>query len=189
MRKKGFFAFRWIIPALLVVQVLFLCITMFAAGDTILDGDVARQYTHMIAMWKAGTPFVPDWVYTTTMEVDTAVLLALPFYGILGDAVLAFCCANVVNIAMWIGFIFLFCRRVNRLSSLQINPYLACVLILIPYSSGNLYYWNMMFLNCSPYTFKVLLPLLLIYLLLTPSPRAPKNGIGFCSFSICLFLA
>lgn len=175
MRKKGFFSFRWIIPALLVVQVLFLCITMFAAGDTILDGDVARQYTHMIAMWKAGTPFVPDWVYTTTMEVDTAVLLALPFYGILGDAVLAFCCANVVNIAMWIGFIFLFCHRVNRLSSLQINPFLACVLILIPYSSGNLYYWNMMFLNCSPYTFKVLLPLLLIYLLLTPSAKAPQK--------------
>lgn len=141
-----------------------------------MDGDVARQYTHMIAMWESGTPFVPDWVYTTTMEVDTAVFFALPFYGILGDAVLAFCCANVVNIAMWIGFIFLFCHRVNRHSSLRINPYLASILVLIPYSAGNLYYWNMMFLNCSPYTWKVLLPLLLIYLLLTPSPKAPQKS-------------
>lgn len=175
MRKNSLLAFRWILPVLLVVQVLFLCITMFAAGDTILDGDVARQYTHMIAMWESGTPFVPDWVYTTTMEVDTAVLLALPFYGLLGDATLAFCCANIVNIAMWIGFIFLFCRRVNQQSLLRINPWLACILILIPYSAGNLYYWNMMFLNCSPYTFKVLLPLLLIYLLLTPSPKTPQK--------------
>lgn len=167
---------RWIFPVLLVAQVLFLCFTMFAAGDTILDGDVARQYTHMIAMWESGTPFVSDWVYTTTMEIDTAVFFALPFYGILGDAVLAFCFANIVNIAMWIGFIFLFCHRVNHNSSLQINPYLASILVLIPYSAGNLYYWNMMFLNCAPYTFKVLLPLLLIYLLLTPSPKTPKKS-------------
>lgn len=173
--KKYPISFRWLFPFLLIAQVLFLCFTMFSAGNTIQDGDVARQYTHMIAMWESGTIFVPDWIYTTTMETDTAVLLALPFYGLLKDAILAFCFANVVNIALWIVFIFFFCKRINQNYSLSINPYLVCVLVLIPYSTGNLYYWNMMFLNCSPYTLKVILPLLLIFLLLLPEPKAPRK--------------
>lgn len=183
MSKKMSLLFRRLFPCLLVFQVAFLCITMFAAEDTIQDGDVARQYTHMIAMWEAGTPFVPDWVYTTTMELDTAVFLALPFYAVTKDAVLSFCCANVVNILLWIALVFLLCHRVNRIASFYIDPCLASILVLIPYSTGSLYYWNMMFLNCSPYTLKVALPLLLIFLLLPP-PITEKST-TFYSVSIC----
>lgn len=187
MSKKMSLLFRRLFPCLLVFQVAFLCITMFAAEDTIQDGDVARQYTHMIAMWEAGTPFVPDWVYTTTMELDTAVFLALPFYAVTKDAVLSFCCANVVNILLWIALVFLLCHRVNRIASFYIDPCLASILVLIPYSTGSLYYWNMMFLNCSPYTLKVALPLLLIFLLLPPHHRK-IDYILLCVYLFLLFL-
>lgn len=181
MVKKLSTSIRYVIPAVLVLQVLFLIIMMFLSGNTMIDGDSARLYLHMEAIWNAKTLFVPDWIYPTTVELDCALLFALPFYGLFRDPVIAFCCANVVIILLWIMLIYALCKRINAVSSLRINPFLACLLVLTPYSTAFLYYWNMMFLNGSQYAFKVMLPLLLMYLLLAPKEKSPTKSDWICT--------
>lgn len=171
---------------LLAIQVAFLGITTFLAGDRIIDGDTGRLYQHMSAIWEAGTLFVPGWIYPTTMELDCALLLALPFYGFTKDAVVSFCCASIVILVLWILLLCAVTQRINRNFSAHMVPSIVCLLVLIPYSSANLYYWNMMFLNGSQYAFKIMLPLLLLYLLLEPHPQAPSARSWFLLF---LYLA
>lgn len=176
MVKKFPSSIRYVIPAVLLLQVLFLIIMMFSSGSTMIDGDSARLYLHMEAIWNQKTLFVPDWIYPTTVELDCALLFALPFYGLFGDPVIAFCCANVLIILLWLVLVYALSKRINAVSSLHINPFLACLLVLTPYSTAALYYWNMMFLNGSQYAFKVMLPLLLVYLLLIPQPDSPTKS-------------
>lgn len=171
---------------LLFVQVVFLCITTFSAGIHIIDGDTSRLYQHMEAIWESGTLFVPDWIYPTTMELDCSLLLALPFYAITQDAVTAFACASIVIIFLWIWLTYCLVGRINHCCSLRISAPLVCLFILIPYSTANLYYWNMMFLNGSQYAFKVMLPLLLICLLLEPNPKCPSHA---SLFLLIIYLA
>lgn len=171
---------------LLIVQVAFLIVTTFGLGNRAIDGDTGRLYQHMEAIWESGTLFVPEWIYPTTMELDCSLLLALPFYGITKDAVTAFACSCVVIIFLWIGMACCLAGRINRYCSLHIPAPLVCILILIPYSTANLYYWNMMFLNGAQYAFKVMIPLLLICLLLEPNPKAPSRG---SIFLLALYLA
>lgn len=171
---------------LLIAQVSFLIVTTFSLGNHAIDGDTGRLYQHMEAIWESGTLFVPGWIYPTTMELDCSLLLALPFYGITKDAVIAFACSCVVIIFLWIGVASCLVGRINRYCSLHIPAPLVCTLILIPYSTANLYYWNMMFLNGAQYAFKVMIPLLLICLLLEPNPKAPSRG---SIFLLALYLA
>lgn len=77
MVKKLSTSIRYVIPSVLVLQVLFLIIMMFLSGNTMIDGDSARLYLHMEAIWNAKTLFVPDWIYPTTVELDCALLFAL----------------------------------------------------------------------------------------------------------------
>lgn len=164
---------------LLVAQVVFLVVTTFSIGNRAIDGDTGRLYQHMEAIWGAGTLFVPDWIYPTTMELDCSLLLALPFYGITKDAVTAFACSCVVIIFLWIGLTYCLVGRINRYCSLHISAPLVCTFILIPYSAANLYYWNMMFLNGAQYAFKVMIPLLLVCLLLELTPKTPSRSSFF----------
>lgn len=186
--KKLSTSMRYVIPAALLVQVLFLIIMMFLSGNTMIDGDSARLYLHMEAIWNEKTLFVPDWIYPTTVELDCALLFALPFYGLFKDPIFAFCCANVIIILLWLVLTYALCKRINMVSSLRINPFLVCLLVLTPYSTASLYYWNMMFLNGSQYALKVMLPLLLVYLLLTPQPKSPTKLDWVCTAAYLLGL-
>lgn len=151
------------------MQVLFLGVVSLQGGDAFIDGDTGRLYQHMVAIWEQGTLFPEGWIYPTTMELDCSLLLALPFYGLTHNAVLAFWCANMLWIVLWICLVVLLA---HRLQIRTLAP-LAALLVLTPYSCANLYYWNMMFLNASQYAWKVMLPLLLICLLLEPHPERP----------------
>lgn len=160
---------------MLFIQVLFLGVVSLRGGANFIDGDTGRLYQHMVAIWEQGTLFPDGWIYPTTMELDCSLLLALPFYGLTHNAVLAFWCANMIWIVLWICLIVLLA---HRLQIRTLAP-LAALLVLTPYSCANLYYWNMMFLNASQYAWKVMLPLLLIYLLLEPHPEHPSRRAWF----------
>ena len=90
--------FWWLAAA---IQVVFLCLTALRAGGAVIDNDAAKVYTHMMAIWESGTFLVPDWRYITTMELDCTTLLALPFYGLTHNPVLAFWCGNGVLLVLW----------------------------------------------------------------------------------------
>lgn len=160
-------------PALLGLQLLFLAVVTLSTGGHTLDGDAAKVYAHLRGIWESGTLLVPDWQYITTMELDCALLPALPFYGLTHDPVLACHLADLVLLGCWVGVILLLFRRLGEPLAYGC---LACLLVLVPYEFAMLGYWNMMFLNAAQYGIKVLLPLLLTALLLDarrrPTPAA-----------------
>ena len=110
-RIRSFHTVLW--GFLAAAQILFLCAVSWRAGGAVLDYDAAKAFTHMIASWGSGTLIVPEWQYITTMELDCADLLALPFYGLTRDVLLAFWCANVLLLAMWAALIGLLMRRMG----------------------------------------------------------------------------
>lgn len=160
-------------PVLLGLQILFLAVVTLSTGGHTLDGDAAKVYAHLRGIWESGTLLVPDWQYITTMELDCALLPALPFYGLTHDPVLACHLADLVMIGCWVGVILLLFRRLGE--PVQYGC-LACLLVLLPYEFAMLGYWNMMFLNAAQYGFKVLLPLLLTALLLDARHRPSASA-------------
>lgn len=150
-------------------QILFLCGVALRAGGAVIDNDAAKVYTHMMAIWESGTLLVPDWRYITTMELDCTTILALPFYGLTGNPVLAFWCGSVILLGLWAALLFVLVRRLGGSAA---KGALAVLAVLLPYEFYMTGYWNMLFLNASQYAFKVMLPLLLAVLLLAPDrPR------------------
>lgn len=170
-RSPGVGSLLW--PALLGLQLLFLAVVTLSTGGRTLDGDAAKVYAHLRGIWESGTLLVPDWQYITTMELDCALLPALPFYALTHDPVLACHLADLVLLGCWVGVILLLFRRLGEPPAYGC---LACLLVLVPYEFAMLGYWNMMFLNAAQYGIKVLLPLLLTALLLDarrrPTPAA-----------------
>ena len=158
--------FWWLAVA---AQILFLCVVELRAGGAVIDNDAGKVYTHMMAIWESGSLVVPDWRYITTMELDCTTILALPFYGLTNNPILAFWCGTVILLVLWAALLGLLVRR---LGGSPARGALAVLLVLLPYELCTVGYWNMLFLNASQYAFKVMLPLLLIVVLLAPErPR------------------
>lgn len=155
--------------SLAAAQIVFLLAVTFAAGGATLDGDAAKVCANLRGVWAQGRLILQDWVYPTTMELDCALLPALPFYGLTGDPVLALHLADALLIFAWAGAIWLLGRRLGARRRVAA---LAVLVTLVPWRFGMLDSWNMLFLNAAQYSFKVLLPLLLLALLLARRPRA-----------------
>lgn len=168
MRKKlqnGF----W--PALLALQVaVLLALIWLRPAELMIDNDAAKCYFHIMEMWKNGTAVIPDWYSITTLELDCASLLALPLYGLTGNILLSFQLADTLLVPA-AALLLLWLMR--RLGQDRDTCCIGTLLVMLPYSFGILEYWNMMFLNCAQYYFKVLLPLALIALLLPVNGKRP----------------
>ena len=171
-RERLKIGFWW---AMVAAQIVFLCLVALRAGGAVIDNDAAKVYTHMKAIWESGSLVVPDWRYITTMELDCTTLLALPFYGLTHNPILAFWCGNVVLLGLWAA---LLAFLVRRMGGSPARAGLAVLAVLLPYELCSVGYWNMLFLNASQYAFKVMLPLLLAALLLGPDrPRRRDWGL------------
>lgn len=145
-----------------------------------IDYDGAKLYKHAIEMWNHKTLFIPDWKYITTMELDCSLLLALPFYALCRNIFLSFGIANILLIFTYVAVVYAIFQR----TPYQKYAFLAVNLILIPYSSGMLEYFNMMFFNGAQYVLKVLIPLLFILLLTTEREKERESQTVSCLFSI-----
>ena len=98
---------------LAAAQIVFLCAVSWKAGGATIDNDAGKVFTHMMAIWESGTLAVPDWQYITTMEVDCTTILALPFYGLTRNPILAFWCGNVILLAGWAALLYTLVRRMG----------------------------------------------------------------------------
>lgn len=138
-----------------------------------LDNDAAKVFTHAIEMWNSKTIFIPNWVNETMLELDTALIFAVPIYAVTGDIIISFGISNIIILLLFYFFICAILKRMEQPLSIQL---ICCALITIPYSFGQLLYFNMMFFSGAFYGIKILLPIMLIWLLTYPHA---KHNIGF----------
>ena len=165
---------RWMESVLLlalVLQFLFFFYMNFFASENILNFDGVNLMLHAVEMWKNKTIFIQGWVETTTLELDCATLLAVPLYGLTGNILRSFGIANVIIVAYFVMII----SRLFRYAGYE-KKYLlmALSLIFVPYTVGMVEYFNMLFFQGSQYIIKVLIPILMIALLMTPKEQRKK---------------
>lgn len=129
------------------------------ATNYVVDQDSAKLMYHSMKMWENKSLIIPDWDYVSTGEWDCSSMLAMPIYGITGNITLSFAIANILNIFIFSGIVWILMKSVN-ISNRYI--FLALAIILIPYSWGMLNYANMLFYSGAQYIYKVLMPIALL---------------------------
>ena len=123
--------------------------------------DCATLFVHAKEIWRTGKLFVPGWRYITTVELDTPLIFAVPLYGLLGDIFIAFKLADLIFLLLLIWTVVRLCRKEDNL----LYTLLALDLILIPYSTERQDYFTLVYNYGAQYSFKVLIPLMIIVLL------------------------
>lgn len=164
--------FRLFLFLLAILQIFFISYMNLFESSKMIDYDGAKLYKHAIEMWENKSLFLPGWKYITTMELDCSLLLALPFYGIFRNIFISFGIANILFVLCYTAIILALFRN----TPFQGYGFLAVNLVLAPYSSGMLEYFNMMFFNGSQYVIKVMVPLLLVLLITAEKGRIKKAG-------------
>lgn len=149
--------------ALVIVQVCFLAYYNLTDFRYSMDHDMANGYYHFKQMIQHHSINIPDWHNTTTLELDTTFLFALPFYAITHNMFLASGLSNMVYVALYIAVTagILHIAKVDRTFT-----YFTIVLVLTPYTFGMLDYMNMLFFGIMWYTVKTIVPLLLVLLII-----------------------
>ncbi len=64
----------------LFIQCLFLIYFNLTRDIHTIDRDSAEVFVHAMEMWRNKKVLIPDWTYTTTLEWDCSLLLAVPRY-------------------------------------------------------------------------------------------------------------
>lgn len=147
---------------LLVVQFVLLCYFNLSDVRYSMDHDMANGFYHCREMIRNRTINISDWHHTTSMELDTTFLFAIPIYYFIKDLFLASGISSIIYIVLYIVTVYgiLKCANVDRKFI-----YFTITLVLTPYTFGMLDYVNMLFFGVSWYVVKALVPLMLIWLI------------------------
>lgn len=151
---------QMILGCMLTLQLICLFIMNLTMVTSRIDWDSANLFTHMIRMAEEKTYIIPGWLYTTSLEIDCSVLLAMPLYMLTGSIGLSVAVSNLVFAVIFIYVWF----RILQNESLWVRLLFAN-LVLIPYNTGMLDYYNMMFFAGGQYLIRILIVSLLIYIL------------------------
>ncbi len=165
--KNRKFNISWIEAVLFLtvaLEFIFVAYANLARIPVTMDNDNAKLFTHAIEIWNTKQIFIPNWVNETMLELDTALLLAVPLYGLTGNIYLSF---GIANLLILLAFYFFTTSILKRMGQSRAVRIIACGLLTIPYSFGQLLYFNMMFFSGGFYGIKVLLPFMLVWLLTT----------------------
>lgn len=145
--------------ALLVIQFVLLSIANLFFIPYNLDCDSAKLMNHIIKMWDHRTLAIPDWNYSTTLEWDCTSIFAIPIYAVTHNIYLSCGISNIILTILFLIIIYSIVRD-------EMIFLVSANIILIPFSTGMLDYYNMMFFGGSQYLVKVMVPLLLVSILL-----------------------
>ena len=144
---------------MLILQVIGLFIMNLTMVNVRIDGDSANLFTHMIRMAEEKTYIIPGWLYTTSLEIDCSVLLAMPLYMLTGSIGVSVAISNLIFTLLFIYVWMLILKK----ESLWVRLLFAN-LVLIPFRTGMLDYYNMMFFAGGQYQIRILIVSLLIYI-------------------------
>lgn len=158
-------AFTWLWRVLVVFEIAALIYyNLFHMADMV-DCDVAKLMSHVVEMARNHTLFVPGWSYGTTGEMDCSALPALPLYLLTGNIYLSFALANTLNIGLWVFVLYKLCKCMGLSGNVR---RMVLAFAFTAYDIGMLGYTNMLFIGGGQYTYKALIPLIVIVLLELP---------------------
>ena len=171
---------------IVLFQYIAVVIFNFMYTDNSVDSDTAKLLRHAVEMSRNHTLNIPDWLHTTTMEWDTAALLAAPFYTFTHNIYIA---AAIANTIITLLFICLIIRLFDRFELSVRTALKACMVFLIPYAFGMLDYFNLLMFGGAQYVFRVMIPILLIIVIRTPEhKRIGVENILLCIFALLLIV-
>ena len=159
----------------LIAQIGFILYMNLFRADTIIDYDSSSAYMHEIEMGSQGKLFPSEYSYQSSMDLDSASVIAAFLYRFTGDIFQARGIANSL-------VVFLYIYVVNCiLGKLDISATwkrFGILLFIIPYSMIMLGYWRMLFVGGGFFAFRALVPLLVISLILDMD-----KGAGFSKYA------
>lgn len=145
--------------SLFIAQSILLIISNMFLIKNNLDCDSAKLMTHIIKMWDHRTLVIPDWNYSTTIEWDCTSIFAIPFYAVTNNIFVSCGLANIVLTAIFLYAVFYLVKDKTKFL-------VTANILLIPFSTGMLDYFNMMFFGGSQYIVKVTVPIMMLGILL-----------------------
>ena len=126
----------------------------------VMDNDMAKLFVHIAEMWRTKSVIIPGWVYDTTVEIDCSSVLAVFIYGITGDIYISFGIANIIFLSL---YLYIIARFAEVAGFTPEAGRLAMLAVMIPYSFGQLLYFDMMFFGGAYYCMKVAVRYIFLY--------------------------
>lgn len=157
---------------ILAVEFAYLIKYNLSHASAAMDQDAAKLMTHTIEIVRTGKLLIPNWRYMTTHEIDSSMLLAIPFYAITKNLYLSFALSNTIYMFVLLAVLLSLFKNFGAKSEIAL---LVCCLIYIPYSFGMLDYMNMLFIRGGQYSIKILIPLLAILILTFPDKNKKRD--------------
>lgn len=188
MKSKKYFQDKstFILFCLVAAQLIALTIYNLFNIQNILDYDSAPVLTQTILSWEQGTLFLKDWWYTTNLGWDTSIPLATVFYGVFHNVYFAYGLADTTILYALLYIYYRICKRVNISTNGKLIVFL---LLLTPYSIGQLDYMNMLLASQASYNIRALLTMTMISIMLEfYAGKTIKSQWAICiAFIVMLF--
>jgi len=173
------------LSVLLFLEVFYLIRLNLFNQDAALDQDAAKLMTHMIEIIRNKTILIPDWNYMTTHEIDSAMLLAIPFYLVTKNVWISFALSNIIFIFV-LGLVIL---TIFKNCDIKLEyGIVSCCIVLMPYGFGMLDYVNMMFYRGGQYSIKIFIPLLAIAILTFPDKKKVRDIVLSVVWLLLIFM-
>lgn len=144
---------------LLFAQLIFIGYMNFLKNDYYLDNDMAKLFVHTMEIVKNRALIIPGWKNTTSLELDSGMFFALPYYIVTKNIYVSYAAAMMTYVGIYVWTIYRICKGDKE------KTFLSCILIFIPFGIDFLDYFNMMFFNGAHYVGRVLTVLMLIAIL------------------------
>ena len=155
----------WEIGAMILFTINMSGIFYFNLSDLrlSLDPDFATVVYHLREIVNKGSLVLPNWVATTSMEFDSTLLFAVPFYALTGNEFLSVGLSDLLIVFIYIYAIW------NILTVLHVRigvRFLTLAVIITPYNYDWLDYFKMLFFAHANYSIKALVPIMLVLCLI-----------------------
>jgi len=150
---------------LLILQVGVICFFNLTQLQNHIGFDTSTYYYTAMNMWEQKSIFLKEWVYQTTLNIDSSAPLAALFYGITGNIFISY---GISNIIFTFILLFLFKKLMDRFNISLVSQLICLNLVVLLrfghyYSNTNsLVYGDILFLNNAAYNIKTILAILIV---------------------------
>ena len=169
--------------ALMLFQACSIFLLNLKKAEELLDYDSALTMRHIIEMWRGRTLFLKDYVYTSTLEIDSVAFFAIPFFLRFGHLGLFL---GIIHVCFYLLTAYVLCDLFHQLGRSRILGLVSLILLYTPYAFGQLDWDNMLFFSVGQYSFRILLLFLFADLFFDAAETKGKSY--YLRFALCCLL-